>query len=140
MSKFLKIYLSFLSLLLLAGSAAFFSYVSLDASLYLSTSPEFEIANQHAVGANFNHAICFPVKQEGDTKLVFDFAEIQDIENEESPTKETLISFDSFETASNNALLFHDLSKELEKNIQRNNTYVNPSKTKLHVRLQVFII
>ncbi|MFI0429638.1 hypothetical protein [Mariniflexile sp. HMF6888] len=90
----------------------------------------------HSNSFSFNSS-----RQENERKFLFETTEIQEIENEEVPGEDNLLSFHSYSTTFLNAQLFNELSFQLHKGGSHSyKNYFDKSTTKLHVRLQVFII
>lgn len=81
-----------------------------------------------------------PIQQNDHNNLLFDVTESQEVENEESASKTTIFSFQDFLAEFYNIPSFEGLSIQSHKDLNCYNNYFDKSSTKLHVRLQVFII
>lgn len=81
-----------------------------------------------------------PIQQNDHNNLLFDVAESQEVENEESASKTTIFSFQHFLAEFYNIPAFEGLSIQSHKDLNCYKNYFDKSSTKLHVRLQVFII
>lgn len=81
-----------------------------------------------------------PIQQNDHNNLLFDVVESQEVENEESASKTTIFSFQHFLSEFYNIPAFEGLSIQSHKDLNCYKNYFDKSSTKLHVRLQVFII
>ena len=81
-----------------------------------------------------------PIQQKDHNNLLFDVTESKEAENEESTSKTTIFSFQHFLAEFYNITTFDGLSSQSHKDLNFYKNYFDKSSTKLHVRLQVFII
>lgn len=96
--------------------------------------------NIASVGIHSNSFSFNASRQENEKKFLFEVTEIQEIENEELSDDDNFLSFNPYSTSFLNAQLFNELSFQLHKVSYLYKNYFDKSTTKLHVRLQVFII
>ncbi|MDB2462997.1 hypothetical protein N9W61_02715 [Algibacter sp.] len=129
-------------------SKTIFKYLSVFALLFFSGfsnlhANSVEHLNTHvcsiAPNSAFNHSTIKPVEHRNATDLVFEITEVDEIENEESASKDHQLSFKNF-LADFLSLLSYDETLQSQKAFHYYKNYQDKSSTKLHVRLQVFII
>jgi hypothetical protein len=142
MSKTFKTYLLFLGVLLITGFANVkANVISENNDSCFSLSMQIVDRTAHvSEKKNTFEFLEYPFEQHDRSKLFFDIAEVEDIENEESSSQRHVTPSDSYINTHNSAQLLNGLSYLLKKNQNPYKTYVDKSSIKLHVRLQVFII
>lgn len=130
MSKNFIKYLSILSVVILTGISG------LNANSLANNESKCSL-NQ----AETSHKVSLkPIQQNDHNNFLFDVAESQEVENEESASKTTIFSFQHFLAEFYNISAFEGLSTQSHKDLNGYKNYFDKSSTKLHVRLQVFII
>jgi hypothetical protein len=132
MSKIFNKYLSFLGILLFTSGM----------NLHANTVVEDIQANSNLTSVNtelsnftFNSS-----KHKSETKFLFETTEIQEIENEEYSGEDNSLVFVAHSSSFLNAKVFNKLSFLSQTFLYHYKNYFDKSTTKLHVRLQVFII
>lgn len=135
MTKIFKKYLSLIALLFLTGVT----------NLYANSIAEhcdkyFLNTNQISIDENLETPSYNPIQQKDENKLFFNIVEIENTENEESISENNIIPFGSYIAAFFDIQIFNVLSFQLQKDILRKrNEFYQPS-TRLHLRLEVFLI
>ena len=130
MSKSIIKYLSILSIAILSGISMLYANTLADGGDFCSF---------HKTEIN-NHVAFKPIQQSDDKNLVFEIAETQEIENEESISETNLYDLQSFLSQLLKVSLDEALCFLPKTNPYYYKNYHDKSSTKLHVRLQVFII
>ncbi|WP_072400487.1 hypothetical protein [Flaviramulus basaltis] len=135
MTKIFKKYLSLIVILFLTGAS----------NLYANSIAEhcddyFLNTSQISINENLETPSYNPIQQQEENKLFFDIVEIENTENEESISKNNIIPFGSYIAAFFEAQIFNVLSFQLQKNSLRKRNGFNQYSTRLHLRLEVFII
>ncbi|WP_111308911.1 hypothetical protein [Confluentibacter sediminis] len=132
MSKIFNNYLLFLGILLLTSG------INLHANSIIEGMGA--TTNTPSVDTHLNSITYNASRKKSESKFLFEITETQEIENEESSGGHDLLPFTYCYLSYLNAQLFNELSFKLHNVIQRYKNYFDKSTTKLHVRLQVFII
>ena len=135
MTKVFKKYLSLIGFLFLTGIT----------NLYANTIAEyggnyFLNTGQISINENLETPSYNPIQQKEENKLFFDIVEIENTENEESISENNIIPFGSYITAFFDAQIFNVLSFQLQKDTLRKRNVFCQFSTRLHLRLEVFII
>tara|TARA_Y100000815_G_scaffold74570_1_gene63369 strand:+ start:903 stop:1328 length:426 start_codon:yes stop_codon:yes gene_type:complete len=137
----LRKYLFFISAMLLCSLAnlqASVAYNSDETSSYEITDEDFS----EALITTFlsDSATFTPIHKDTKNDLFFECNEINESENEESTVKHKANFQLSLFAATLNADLYRSFSNELQRNIYRPQPAVTQQNTRLHLKLQVFII
>ncbi|XMO88001.1 hypothetical protein AAFN75_06835 [Algibacter sp. AS12] len=130
MSKIILKYISVFALLFFSGFSNLHAIpdASLNANNYSITSD-----------STFKHSAIKPAQHTTTTNLVLEITEVDETENEESASKNNQSSFKNFLADILNLLTYNEtLQSEKAFNFHKN--FQDKSSSKLHVRLQVFII
>ncbi|SFI58217.1 hypothetical protein [Olleya namhaensis] len=136
MNKIVTKYLSLLALLLLTGLTNAHADTAIDADYALAGNHE----NKASVDANLGTISNFTIQQNETAEWFFDYTEAEEAENEETVSSTTINSFSSYILKLFHTQLLSDLSSKLQKEANSFTYIVCQPSTKLHVRLEVFII
>jgi len=140
MKQIISKYLTLIILLLFSGVINVFANSTLDNNFTLISTSKSETTNPVSIDDISSQSAHFSILNNQDNQLIFDYTESEEAENEESVTNTTINSFGSYIAAFLNAQLLSDLSSQLQAEAnQYKQTFCQPS-TKLHIRLEVFII
>ncbi|MDD7886072.1 hypothetical protein [Flavivirga sp. 57AJ16] len=130
MSKNIFKYLFIINIVILSGISGLYAN---------SLANNSDICSVHQTEIN-NNVTFRPLQQNNDKNLIFEIAETQEIENEEPVSKSHHDSFQSFLAERYYISALNDLLLQNHKYLYPYKNYHDKSSTKLHVRLQVFII
>ena len=130
MSKSIFKYLSVLSIIVLCGISMLYAN-SIESHNNACSIQQIEISNN----ASFK-----PLQQNDDKNIIFEVAEIQEIESEESVSKTNTYGLHGFFAKLYSISFFKEVPSQSNKDLYYYKNYHDKSSTKLHVRLQVFII
>ncbi|MBU2937971.1 hypothetical protein KO494_00320 [Lacinutrix sp. C3R15] len=136
MNKIVSKYLSLIVLLLLSGAINMYANTSVDADYSLVNIQETNASFSNKQSSNLH----FSIQHNKDIELFFDYTEAEETENEESITSSTINSLQSYISAFSHAQQLNNLSSKLQKEVNSFNYIVCQPSTKLHIRLEVFII
>ncbi|MFD2542976.1 hypothetical protein ACFSSB_11660 [Lacinutrix gracilariae] len=136
MNKIVTKYLSLIVLLFLSGAINMYANTSVDADYSLVNIQE---TNASFVNKQSNN-LHFSIQHNEDIELFFDYTEAEETENEESITSSTINSLQSYISAFSHAQQLNNLSSKLQKEVNSFKHTVCQPSTKLHIRLEVFII
>ncbi|MBD3863023.1 MAG: hypothetical protein ACI9NI_000540 [Olleya marilimosa] len=140
MKQIISKYLTLIILLLFSGVINVFANSTLDNNFTLISTSKSETTNPVSIDDISSQSAHFSIFNNQDNQLIFDYTESEEAENEESVTNTTINSFGSYIAAFLNAQLLSDLSSQLQAEANHyKQTFCQPS-TKLHIRLEVFII
>lgn len=131
MSKNIFKYVSVLALLFFTGISNLHANNTSHSQAYIYNQSSKISANKH-VELSSRH-------NRNTSNLVFETVEVDEIENEESPSKHYQTSFHNFLNEVYKFIAFNEV-KQSQKASYYNKKYQDKASTKLHVRLQVFII
>ena len=136
MNKIVTKYLSLITLLLLTGVTSVHAYTAIDADYTLGSSHD----TKTSVDTHSSNTSHFSIQQNETAEWLLDYTESEEAENEESVSSTTINTFSSYISTFFHAQLLSDLSSKLQQEVNSFTYKVCQTSTKLHVRLEVFII
>ena len=131
MNKAYLKYISLLSIVILSGISCLFANAIQNGEDVCTT----QMANVYS-----GEAFIAPLEQSDNKSLVFEVTETQEIENEENVNRNSAFSIQNYLSAFFISFTKGEFSPCVNKGFNNYRNYCLKSSTKLHVRLQVFII
>lgn len=136
MNKIVTKYLSLITLLLLTAVTNAYAHTAIDVDYTLVDNHDIKAS----IDIHLNNTSHFSIQQNEAIELFFDYTEAEEVENEDAVSRTTINSFSSYISSLFHAQLLSDLSSKLQKEVNSFTYKVCQPATKLHVKLEVFII